>query len=223
MEVTSLDKETKNRLKSYLKKLKAQPKGFFYQSSQALSKADQLATLHQKYSSIKDHPFSDFSKNKIVFGVGNPESPLVFLGEGPGRDEDIQGQPFVGRAGKLLTKMIEAMGFSRDQVYITNVIKCRLENNRAPTPEEIEIEKKLILNEELKILNPKIICALGASAMQAMLGAGVQISKTRGKFWNVDQIGVMPTYHPAYLLRNPSAKAIVWDDLKLILSELDRK
>lgn len=217
-----LIQDTKKRLKSYLKNLQSQPKGFFYQNL-GPNKAELLEQLHKRYSSIKDHPFSDFSKNKIVFGVGNPDSPLVFLGEGPGRDEDIQGEPFVGRAGQLLTKMIEAMGLSRDQVYITNVIKCRLENNRAPTSEESEIEKELILDEELKILNPKIICALGASAMHALLGPGAQISKTRGKFWKVGAASVMPTYHPAYLLRNPAAKTKVWDDLKKILSELDSK
>ena len=184
------------------------------------NKAEQLERLKIDYSRIKDHPFSDFSKNKIVFGCGNPDSPIIFLGEGPGREEDLTGLPFVGRAGQLLTKIIEAMGLSREKVFITNVIKCRLPNNRPPTSEEIEIEKKLILKKELKILSPKIICALGSSAMQALLGPNIRISSARGRFFEIEGTKIMPTYHPAYLLRNPAAKVLVWSDMKKILAEL---
>lgn len=189
----------------------------------AKTKVDKLEKLKLAYSKIPDHPFSDFSKNKIVFGCGNPDSPILFLGEGPGREEDLVGLPFVGRAGQLLTKIIDAMGLSRETVFITNVIKCRLPNNRPPTIEEIEIEKKLILNKELEILNPKIICALGTSAMHALLGPNVRISSSRGCFFQTGAIKVMPTYHPAYLLRNPMAKPLVWSDMKKILAELVEK
>ncbi len=192
-----------------------------FTSSEAKNKTEALKKLNLNYSKIENHPFSNFLKNKIVFGVGNPDSQLVFLGEGPGREEDLHGKPFVGRAGQLLTKIINAMGFNREDVYITNVIKCRLPNNRPPTSEEIEIEKKLILNEELKILSPKIICALGASAMQALLGQDLKISTARGNFFNLERTKIMPTYHPAYLLRNEKAKPLVWSDMKKILAELN--
>lgn len=195
--------------------------GFFYKDKGADKvKAEKIKNLNVIYSQIKDHPFSDFEKNKIVFGVGDINSDLVFLGEGPGKDEDEQGKPFVGRAGKLLTKIINAMSFDREQVYITNVIKCRLENNRAPKPDEIDFDMSAITNEELKTINPKIICCLGASSMYSLLGFDRKISDSRGKFFDWNGIKVMPTYHPAYLLRNPSAKTIVWDDMQKILKEL---
>ncbi len=193
---------------------------YIHPSPEREPKALKLLSLYSQYCAIKNHPFSDFSKNKIVFGVGNVNSPIVFLGEGPGRQEDLQGKPFVGPAGKLLTKMIKAMGMSREHVFITNVIKCRLPQNRAPTLEEISVEKSLILDDELRILNPKIICALGSSAMHALLGPGMQISKARGIFWQYNQSKVMPTYHPAYLLRNPSAKIKVWRDLQKVIKLL---
>lgn len=186
------------------------------QTKKPSDKKLKLGELQNKYSSLQ-HPFADFSKTKIVFGEGNIESPLLFLGEGPGREEDISGRPFVGRAGKLLTSMINAMGLAREEVYITNVIKCRLPDNRRPTMQEIATEKKLILDQELAILQPKIICTLGASAMHALLGENCQISQTRGNFFTVNNWQVLPTYHPAYLLRNPSAKSIVWNDLQLIM------
>jgi DNA polymerase len=188
-----------------------------------LTKAAALQQLHQAYAELEQHPFADFAKTKIVFGTGNIDSPLIFLGEGPGREEDIQGEPFVGRAGQLLNQMIKAMGFSRQEVYITNVIKCRLPENRAPSMDEIDIEKRLILDEELAILGPKIICALGSSAMWALLGPGVQISKNRGQIFDLPRFKVAPTYHPAYLLRNPAAKSAVWRDLQAILIELKHK
>lgn len=184
------------------------------------SKTQLLQTLQNSYAAMNKHPFADFSKNKIVFGEGNIESPLLFLGEGPGRDEDLTGRPFVGRAGQLLTKMILAMGLSRNEIYITNVIKCRLPDNRRPTMEEIAIEKKLILDQEIAILKPKIICTLGASAMYALLGPNTQFSKIRGQFFEGPGYKILPTYHPAYLLRNPAAKTMVWRDLQLILQEL---
>lgn len=181
-----------------------------------------LESLQEEYRN-QSHPFADFKKTKIVFGVGDLNAKLLFLGEGPGADEDKMGEPFVGRAGQLLTKIINAMGLSRDQVYITNVIKCRLENNRAPFPEEIDYEKKVMLDAELAILSPKIICTLGSSATCALLGYQQTISKMRGNFFEYKNSLVIPTYHPAYLLRNPSAKTVVWTDMQKILAELSKE
>lgn len=183
------------------------------------SKERKLSDLYASYSEVS-HPFSDFCKNKIVPGVGNVNSRLLFLGEGPGRDEDISGIPFVGRAGQLLDKIIVAMGLERKDVYITNVVKCRLPNNRPPTDDEIEIEKRLILDAELEVLKPEIICTLGASATKAMLGLNAKISKERGNFTRVKDFLVIPTYHPAYLLRNPGGKVYVWQDMQKILQYL---
>ena len=187
-----------------------------------LSKKDLMAELISGYKSIKNHPFSDFTKNKIVFGVGNLDSKIVFLGEGPGADEDRLGEPFVGRAGQLLTKIISAMGYLREEVYITNVIKCRLENNRAPMPDEIAYDKSVMLMDELKVVRPSVICCLGASAMYAMLGYQHKISQARGCFFKNEELDclIIPTYHPAYLLRNPSAKRFVWDDMQKIIQYL---
>ena len=184
------------------------------------SKLEQLQDLKKLYAAIPDHPFSDFQKNKIVFGVGNPDSKLLFLGEGPGAEEDRIGQPFVGRAGQLLTKIIEAIGYERSQVYITNVIKCRLENNRAPTPAEIAYDKHAILDQELAVISPRIICCLGASAMYAMLGQESKLSVSRGLFFRQGNSLILPTYHPAYLLRNPAAKRLVWQDMQKIMAEI---
>jgi DNA polymerase len=184
------------------------------------SKFESLQALQHHYAEIVDHPFSDFKKNKIVFGTGNLDSKLLFLGEGPGAEEDRIGEPFVGRAGQLLTKIIEAMGYQRTQVYITNVIKCRLENNRAPTPAEVFYDKKAILDAELAVVNPRIICCLGASAMYAMLGYESRLSVSRGVFVKQGNWLILPTYHPAYLLRNPAAKRLVWQDMQKIVVEL---
>ena len=185
-----------------------------------LEKAERLLALNQRYAAIISHPFADFGKNKIVFGVGNLDSKLLFLGEGPGAEEDRIGKPFVGQAGQLLTKIIAAMGYAREQVYITNVIKCRLPNNRPPTLAEIIYDKQAILAEELAIIAPKIICCLGASALYAILGGEQKISRSRGQFFTKDGCLVLPTYHPAYLLRNPAAKSIVWQDMQKIMAKL---
>lgn len=185
-----------------------------------LSKAEKMAWLQERFSNIDNHPFHDFAKNKIVYGVGNLDAKLVFVGEGPGKDEDMQGEPFVGRAGQLLTKIITAMGFSRKDVYISNIIKCRLANNRPPEPEEIEYEKKLMILPELDVIQPQIVCLLGASAMYAFLGHSLSISKARGEFFPYKGYKLIPTYHPAYLLRNPAAKAIVWQDMLKIKQNL---
>jgi len=144
----------------------------------------------------------------------------MFVGEGPGRDEDRLGRPFVGKAGELLTKIIRAMDLSREEVYITNVVKCRPPQNRTPFPKEIETCNPCLRNQ-IKMIRPKIICALGLAAAQTLLQSTAPISILRGRFHDMDVIKVMPTYHPAYLLRNPSKKKEVWDDMKQVMGALD--
>ncbi|MFA5339175.1 MAG: uracil-DNA glycosylase [Candidatus Omnitrophota bacterium] len=161
-------------------------------------------------------------KKNYVFSDGDPEARLVFIGEAPGEDEDIRGVPFVGRAGQLLTKMIEAMGLRRQDVYICNVIKCRPPNNRAPLPEEVTACKDYLLRQ-VGIISPKVICCLGKHAAEALLGTEVFITKIRGKEFEFNGVTLIPTYHPAYLLRNPSAKKEVWQDLKKIMNILSEQ
>jgi len=161
-------------------------------------------------------------RNKIVFGAGNSRARLVFVGEGPGHDEDMQGLPFVGRAGKLLTQMIEAMGLQREDVYICNVVKCRPPENRKPEDDEVEICSPY-LHRQLDVIGPKAIVCLGAVAAQTLLNTKDPISKFRGNWADFRNTRLMATYHPAYLLRNPAAKAEVWKDLQKVMAYLDLK
>jgi len=158
-------------------------------------------------------------RTQIVFGVGNPKADLVFVGEAPGADEDAQGEPFVGRAGQLLTKIIEAMGMRREDVYICNIIKCRPPNNRTPEADEIVACQPFLL-EQLRAIGPKFICALGGPAAQTLLQTKEAISRLRGKFYDYHGIPLLPTFHPAFLLRNPSEKKTVWEDMKLLLRHM---
>jgi uracil-DNA glycosylase family 4 len=159
-------------------------------------------------------------RTQIVFGVGNPKAELVFVGEGPGADEDAQGVPFVGKAGQLLTKMIEAMKFRRDDVYICNVVKCRPPNNRNPEPDEIAACQPFLLRQ-IELIHPAVIVALGTFAAQTLLASRVPISRLRGQWFEYQGIKLMPTLHPAYLLRNPNDKRLVWEDIKLVMRELE--
>lgn len=159
---------------------------------------------------------SEHRKN-IVFGSGNPKAEVLFVGEAPGAEEDIKGLPFVGRAGQLLTKMIEAMGLIRDEVYICNIIKCRPQNNRDPEPEEISSCKPFLL-QQLDVIKPKVIIGLGRYACQSLLATSVAMSHIRGVWHEYNGIKFMPTFHPAYLLRNPAAKKEVWEDLQKVMS-----
>ena len=161
------------------------------------------------------------ARKQIVFGVGNPKAELVFVGEGPGEQEDIQGQPFVGPAGQLLTKMIEAMKFTRDSVYICNVVKCRPPGNRNPEPDEIEACEPF-LKAQLKSIQPKIIVALGKFAAQTLLRETTPITRLRGQWRQYESIPLMPTYHPAYLLRNPAEKKAAWLDLQEVMKKFGR-
>jgi uracil-DNA glycosylase family 4 len=158
-------------------------------------------------------------RHKIVFGDGNPKAELVFIGEGPGADEDMQGLPFVGRAGKLLTQMIEAMGLQRKDVYICNVVKCRPPENRAPEPDEVTTCSPYLLRQ-IDVIQPKVIVCLGAVAAKTLLETTRGISQFRGEWLQWRGRRLMATYHPAYLLRNPNAKGEVWRDLQKVMAEL---
>jgi len=159
------------------------------------------------------------TRTNVVYGVGNPNADLMFVGEAPGRDEDIQGEPFVGRAGQLLTDIIKAMKLTRDQVYIANVIKCRPPENRNPEADELD-ECRPYIKRQIALIRPKVIVTLGRFALQSLTEKGYSISAVRGQWLEVDGVKVMPTYHPAYLLRNPAAKKDVWNDMKKVMAEL---
>lgn len=154
-------------------------------------------------------------RRQVVFGVGNPNADLMFVGEAPGADEDIQGEPFVGRAGQLLTKIIEAINLNREDVYIANVIKCRPPQNRNPEPDEVE-QCEPFLFRQIETIKPKVIVALGKFAAQSLLKTTEPITRIRGREYTYRDAILMPTYHPAYLLRNPSSKREVWEDMKRV-------
>jgi DNA polymerase len=204
-------------VKQYLKFLSKQPRGSAFSS---MSKKQKLGALKKEFAKCTRCPLAKQGRQNVVFGHGNPEAKLMFIGEGPGRDEDIQALPFVGRAGKLLTKIIEAMGLKRADIYISNVVKCRPPNNRAPLPNESQTCKSSILHKEIEIIQPKIICTLGATATQEILEKPISISKIRGAFIPIGDLLLMPTFHPAYLLRNPQKKTEVWQDMKKIIEKL---
>lgn len=222
--------DQKKVLQTYLRFAVAQPRGFVYRAEKksmtvrdealAQSKKEQLAALYAKYAKCIKCPLAEQGRNQVVFGVGDPEARLMFIGEAPGRDEDVRGEPFVGRAGQLLNKIIEAMGLQREQVYISNVVKCRPPGNRTPLPNERNTCKDLLLFKEIDIIKPAIICTLGAPAIQGLLGDEIRISQVRGTFQEFRGIPVMPTYHPAYLLRNPAEKRTVWEDMKKVMERL---
>ena len=161
------------------------------------------------------------SRTQVVYGVGNPNADLMFVGEAPGRDEDIQGEPFVGRAGQLLTDIIKAMHLTRDDVYIANVVKCRPPENRNPEQDELDACRPHI-RRQVEIIQPRVIVTLGRFALQSLTEKAFAISDVRGKWLDYNGIRLMPTYHPAYLLRTPSAKKEVWEDMKKVMAELER-
>jgi len=159
------------------------------------------------------------TRTHVVFGAGNPKAKLMLVGEAPGMQEDLQGIPFVGRAGQLLTKIIESIGLKRKDVYIANVLKCRPPDNRNPLPAEI-LTCEEYLKKQINLIKPKVICALGKFAAQTLLRTTDPISKLRGKFFDYQGAKLVPTFHPAYLLRNPNDKRLVWEDMKKIRREL---
>jgi len=155
------------------------------------------------------------ARRSIVFGEGNERSCLMVIGEGPGYDEDVQGRPFVGKAGQLLTKILQSINLSREGVYITNVVKCRPPQNRNPEPDEIQSCHPFLV-KQITVIQPKVICALGTFSAQTLLKTDTKITTLRGKLFDLDGITVIPTYHPAFLLRNPERKREVWEDMKKI-------
>ena len=157
-------------------------------------------------------------RKNIVFGTGEPSAKLVFVGEGPGFEEDQQGEPFVGPAGQLLSKIIEAIHLTRTQVYICNIVKCRPPRNRNPQPDEIQTCFQF-LDRQISAIQPDFICALGTIATQTLLSTATPISRLRGRFYDYKGIKLLPTYHPAFLLRNPERKREVWEDMKMLMKE----
>lgn len=191
---------------------------------------EKLANLAARVAPCQLCPHLASSRTQTVFGVGNPEATLMFVGEAPGADEDAKGEPFVGAAGQLLTKMIGAMGLTRDQVYIANVLKCRPDmpkgssGNRKPTAAEMKTCLPYLL-AQIEIIQPQVIVALGATAVEGLFGpfqVGTTIGRLRGKFMDFQNRPVMPTYHPSYLLRNQSIaeKRKVWEDLLMAMEKL---
>lgn len=180
--------------------------------------AAELAALEAEYAACMLCPLSK-TRTRVVFGSGSPTAKLLFVGEAPGFDEDREGKPFVGAAGQLLTKIIEAMKLKREDVYIANCLKCRPPGNRNPNPTEIATCSP-ILERQIEIIRPKIICALGKFAAQTLLNTEEPISRLRGRFFETRGARLMPTFHPAYLLRNPADKKLVWEDMQKIMREL---
>lgn len=176
-------------------------------------KKEILETLYASYKNCSMCPLKTNRVN-IVFGRGNPNASLLLLGEGPGKDEDLQGRPFVGRSGNFLSKTLKSLNIAEDSIYITNIVKCRPLNNRAPLSNETATCTKLFLDQQLKIIQPKIICTLGASALKAFITTSKGISKTRGVLQQHKGFFVLPTYHPAYVLRTNSRLPFFADDLK---------
>ncbi len=188
----------------------------------ALGKSDRIGQLQILRDEVAECTKCDLSKTRTqtVFGVGNPMARLAFLGEGPGADEDRQGEPFVGAAGQLLDKIIAAMKLSRSDVYILNTVKCRPPGNRNPAESELDQCWSFAVRQ-LEILQPEVICCLGSVAARTLLQSSQSIGRMRGRFYQYRSSRVAVTYHPAYLLRTPTAKKLVWEDMKMILSELD--
>jgi uracil-DNA glycosylase len=192
------------------------PRGVDSQMLQVhLSPADALARLKDDIGDCTRCKLHGLGRTKVVFGMGDPNADLMFVGEAPGADEDEQGMPFVGRSGQLLTKIIEAIGLARGDVYIANVIKCRPPQNRNPEPDEIETCEPFLFRQ-IDEIKPRVIVTLGKFAAQTLLRSEDPISKLRGRMFDYHGAKLIPTFHPAYLLRNPSSKREVWEDMKLV-------
>jgi uracil-DNA glycosylase len=184
--------------------------------------ADALVTIRTEIGDCTRCKLHTQGRTQIVFGVGNPEADLMFVGEAPGADEDAQGIPFVGRAGQLLTKIIEAIGLKREDVYIANVIKCRPPGNRNPEQDEVETCEPFLF-QQIDVIRPKVVVALGTFAARTLLRTLDPISRLRGRVFDYRGAKLVPTFHPAYLLRNPSSKREVWEDMKLVRQLLRSK
>ena len=198
-------------------------------STKPLTKAERLAPIRSRVLVCTQCPHLAASRTQTVFGVGDPNAEIMFIGEAPGADEDAQGEPFVGRAGQLLTKIIETMGFKREEVYIANVLKCRPDmpkgqpGNRPPTLDEMQTCLPY-LKEQIDIVQPKALVALGATAVEGLLGTRGAMRELRGKWHSYQETPLMITYHPSYLLRNqtPAEKRKVWEDMLMVLERIER-
>ncbi len=210
-EVIELVKDIKNYL-SYLKELEFEAIPLEKDSRYYLEE------IKREIRNCRKCRLNNHRRN-IVFGKGNERARLMLIGEAPGNEEDIRGEPFVGMAGELLTKMLKAIDLSREEVYITNVVKCHPPKNRDPQPDEIEACKPFLIRQ-IKAINPKIIWALGNISAKTLLNSDKRISELRGRFYEHEGIKIIPTYHPAFLLRNPHKKREAWEDIKMIKKEL---
>lgn len=180
------------------------------------TKQQLLDTLYNSYSGCKGCHFKMPKATRPVWGEGNLDSPIMLIGEAPGREEDIQGRPFVGRSGKLLSKVLDAVGSARDEVFITSIVKFRPPNNRRPTAQEIEKSRPLLFSQ-IGIIKPRVICTLGSTALESLLGEPIKITKQRGIPIKWHGLTIMPTFHPAYILRNPKKLAVLVADIKAAL------
>jgi DNA polymerase len=213
-----------NDLKSYLEYLKGMgiislPSSRSNSRDTVRSRTLTLPEVHKEIANCKRCKLHRARKT-IVFGEGNEWARLMFIGEAPGYDEDVQGRPFVGKAGQLLTKIIQSINLLREEVYITNIVKCRPPQNRNPEPDEIQSCRPFLMNQ-IRVIQPEIICALGTFSAQTLLKTDTKITALRGRFYDFEGIKVIPTYHPAFLLRNPERKREVWEDVKKIAEWLN--
>jgi uracil-DNA glycosylase len=190
------------------------------QAGQELPAEQELVAIREDLGDCTRCKLCGLGRRQIVYGVGNPRADLMFVGEAPGRDEDIQGIPFVGRAGQKLTQIIEAIALKRDDVYIANVIKCRPPENRNPEPDEVEACERFLFRQ-IDVIKPKVIVALGTFAARSLLKTDAPISRLRGRVYDYRGAKLVPTFHPAYLLRNPSCRREVWEDMKKVRSLLN--
>ncbi|MDQ5941042.1 MAG: uracil-DNA glycosylase [Candidatus Dependentiae bacterium] len=184
---------------------------------------DRLKRLYEYYKSCRRCPLGTQGRSQVVFGEGCPTAPAIFIGEAPGREEDTLGRPFVGRSGRLLTGMMDGLGLTRDKIYIANTARCRPPENRQPLPQESSTCISLLLLREISAIKPRIICTLGATATNAFLDYSKSLSSIRGQIIQTEYFAIMPTYHPAYLLRNPPAKDTVIADFVRLIAFLDAK
>jgi DNA polymerase len=213
-------------LKSYLEYLKEMGIGSLFASEMKPEEVlwSRTSTLEEVRKELGDCKRCKLHRTRrtIVFGEGNEKAKLMFIGEGPGYDEDVQGRPFVGKAGQLLTKIIQSIHLQREEVYIANIIKCRPPQNRNPEPDEIESCYPFLV-KQIQSIQPDAICALGTFAAQTILRTGAKITTLRGRIFDLEGIKVFPTYHPAYLLRNPEQKREVWEDIRKVSEWIEKK
>ncbi|HRN78359.1 MAG TPA: uracil-DNA glycosylase [Candidatus Dependentiae bacterium] len=178
-------------------------------------KQNLLEELYEPYKKCLQCPLGNLGRTQVVFGHGNPDAELMFIGEGPGAEEDKQGLPFVGRSGQLLNRILQAVGLDREEVFITNIVKCRPPNNRKPLPTESETCKRILLKKQIQIIRPQVICTLGSAAIQGLLNDyGLKITQIRGKEFTYEDTRVIPTYHPAYILRNAKELQFLMQDIQ---------